>query len=59
MHVVLYECETWSLTLRAQGRLRIVLRIIFELKRDEVKGNGEDYVMRSLEIFTPYKILFG
>ena len=59
MHVVLYECKTWSLKLRAQRRLTIVFRIIFELKRDEVKGNGEDYVMRSLEIFTPYKILFG
>jgi hypothetical protein len=38
--VVLYECETWSLTLKAEHRLRVfenrVLRRIFGLKRDEV-----------------------
>jgi hypothetical protein len=33
--VVLYGCETWSLTLREEHRLR-VLRRIFEPKRDEV-----------------------
>jgi hypothetical protein len=35
--VVLYECETWSLTLREEHRLRVfekrVLRRIFEAKR--------------------------
>jgi hypothetical protein len=40
--VVLYCCETWSLTLREKHRLRVfenrVLRWIFELKRDEVMG---------------------
>jgi hypothetical protein len=39
--VVLYGCETWSLTLREEHRLRVfenrVLRI-FEPKRDEVTG---------------------
>ena len=39
--VVLYGCETWSLTLRKEHRLRVfenrVLRI-FGLKRDEVRG---------------------
>jgi len=39
--VVLYGCETWSLTLREEGRLRVfknrVLRVIFGPKRDEVK----------------------
>ena len=39
---VLYECETWSLTLRVKRRLRVfenrVLRRIFGLKRDEVTG---------------------
>jgi transposase len=39
---VLYGCETWSLTLREEYRLRVfekrVLREIFELKRDEVTG---------------------
>jgi hypothetical protein len=42
MPVVLYGCETWSLTLREELRLRIfknwVLRRIFGLKMDEVKG---------------------
>jgi hypothetical protein len=36
--VILYGCETWSLTLREQHRLRMfvnrVLRRIFEPKRD-------------------------
>jgi hypothetical protein len=40
--VVLYECETWSLTLREEHRLRVfenrALRRIFEPKRDEVTG---------------------
>jgi hypothetical protein len=40
--VVLYRCETWSLTLREEHRLRVfwnrVLRRIFGLKRDEVAG---------------------
>jgi hypothetical protein len=40
--VVLYGCETWSLTLREEHRLRVfenrVLRRIFGLKGDEVTG---------------------
>jgi len=40
--VVLYGCETWSLTLREERRLRMfensVLRRIFGPKRDEVIG---------------------
>jgi hypothetical protein len=40
--VVLYGCETWSLKLREEHRLRMiengVLRRIFGLKRDEVTG---------------------
>jgi hypothetical protein len=40
--VVLYWCETWSLTLREEHRLRVVkemvLRRTFEPKRDEVTG---------------------
>jgi hypothetical protein len=49
--VVLYGCETWSLTLREEHRLRVfenrVLRRIFGPKRDKVTGewrklhNGE------------------
>jgi hypothetical protein len=40
--VVLYGCETWSLTLKEEPRLRVfenrVLRKIFGPKRDEVTG---------------------
>jgi hypothetical protein len=40
--VVLYGCESWSLTLREECRLRVfgnkVLRRIFGPKRDEVTG---------------------
>ena len=40
--VVLYGCETWSLTLRQEHRLRVfenrVLRRIFGPKRDGVTG---------------------
>jgi hypothetical protein len=40
--VVVYGCETWSLTLREERRLRVienrVLRRIFGSKRDEVTG---------------------
>jgi hypothetical protein len=39
---ILYGCETWSLTLREERRLRVfennVLRRIFGPKRDEVTG---------------------
>jgi hypothetical protein len=42
LSVVLYGCETWSLTLREEHRLRVfenrVLRKIFGLKRDKVTG---------------------
>jgi hypothetical protein len=41
--VVLYGCETWSLTLREERRLRVsvnrVLRRIFGPKRNEVTGD--------------------
>ena len=40
--VVLYGCETWSLTLRVERKLRVfenrVLRKIFGPRRDEVTG---------------------
>ena len=42
MPVVLYGCETWSLTLREERRLRVlentVLRRVFGPKRDGVTG---------------------
>jgi hypothetical protein len=41
--VVLYECETWSLTLREEHRQRVfeirVLRRLFGPKRNEVLGD--------------------
>jgi hypothetical protein len=41
--VVLYGCETWSLTLREEHRLRVfenrVLRRKFRPKRDDVTGD--------------------
>jgi len=38
----LYGCETWSLTLKEERRLRVfvyrVLRVVFRHKQDEVTG---------------------
>jgi len=49
--VVLYGCETWSLTLWEERKLRVfenmVLSRIFGPRRDEVKGNGGDCITRS------------
>ena len=40
--VVLYRCETWSVTFRKEHRLRVledrVVRKIFQPKRDKVTG---------------------
>jgi len=64
LSVVMYGCETWSLTLREVRRLRVfenrVLRRIFGPKRNGVnRGSGENYIMRSLMICTPHPTLFG
>jgi len=60
---VLYGYETWSLALREKCRLRVfknrVFRGIFGPKRDEVTGNGESYIKRSLMLCTAHPILFG
>jgi len=49
--VVLYGCETWSLTLREERKLRVfenmVLRRIFGPRKVEVTGNGGDCITRS------------
>ena len=54
--VVLYGCETWSLTLREESRLRvfenIVMRRIFGSKRDEVKGEWRE--LHKEELNDPY-----
>ena len=42
LSVLLYGCETWSLTLKEERRLRVfenrVLRRIFRPRKDEVTG---------------------
>ena len=59
----MYGCETLSLTLRKERKLRVfenrVLRRIFRPKGDELTRNGENYTMRRLMICTPHPILFG
>ena len=54
--VVLYGCETWSLTLREERRLRVfenrVLRRIFGPKRDEVTGEWRK--LHSEELYDLY-----
>jgi hypothetical protein len=61
--LVLYRCETLSVTSRGEHRLRVfenrVLRRIFGPKRVEVTGCGEDYVTRSFMLCTPHQISFG
>jgi hypothetical protein len=52
--VVLYGCETWSLTLRDENRLRVcenrVLRRIFVPKRNEVTGEWRKLHSEELHI---------
>jgi hypothetical protein len=59
--VVLYGCETWSLTLREEHRLRVfenrVLRRIFDL-RGRQRDNGGSCTMRNF-IFTHPQISLG
>jgi hypothetical protein len=49
--------------LEEECRLRVfenrVLRRMFEPKMNEVTGNGEDYIMRSVMICAPHPALFG
>jgi hypothetical protein len=51
----MYGCETWSLTLREEHRLRVfenrVLRRIFEPMRDEVMG---EWKLHSEELHNLY-----
>ena len=56
--VVMYRCETWSLTLREERRLRMfenrVLRRTFGHKREKSEqGSGGNYIIRSLMICIP------
>jgi hypothetical protein len=56
--VVLYGCETWSLALREERRLRVfehrVLRSIFGPKRDEVTGEWRKLHNGELNVLTQY-----
>jgi hypothetical protein len=54
--VVLYGCETWSLTLREEHRLR-VLRRIFGPKRKT--NRGENCVMINFVACILHRILLG
>jgi hypothetical protein len=61
--VILHGCETWSLTLREEHRLRVlekrVLRRIFGPKRDEVTGEWKCCTMGNFMICTHHPILLG
>jgi hypothetical protein len=61
--VILHGCETWSLTLREEHRLRVfekrMLRRIFGPKWDEVMGECRSCIMGSFIICTHHPILLG
>jgi hypothetical protein len=60
--VVLYGCETWSVTLREKHRVSVfenrVLRRIFGPKRDKVTGEWRRLCKEKLQALTPHQILF-
>ena len=61
--VVLYGCETWSLTLREERKLRVfenmVFRRIFGPRRDEVTGEWRRLHNEELMMCTAHPILCG
>jgi hypothetical protein len=60
--VVLYGCETWSLTLREEHILRVfgnrVLIEYLDVRGMEQQENGESCTMRSFIFYTPPQIFF-
>jgi len=63
VHVVLYGCETWSLTLREEPRLRVfenrVLRRIFGTQRNEVTGGWRKLLNdKHYELFSSPNIIW-
>jgi hypothetical protein len=61
--MVLYECETWSLTVVEEHRLRVfeskVLRGIFGPERDKVTGEWRRLHNEELNDLYSSQILFG
>jgi hypothetical protein len=62
--VVLYGCETWSLTVREEHKLRVfesrVLRRIFGAKRNEVMGVWRElHVMKRRMKLAGHKVRMG
>jgi hypothetical protein len=61
--VVLYGCETWSLTLREEHRLRVfenrVRRRIFESMRDEVTGEWRKLYSAELHMLYSSQMSLG
>ena len=62
--VVLYGCETWSLTVREKRRLRVfesrVLRRVFGPESDEVRGEWIKLHNDKLnDLYSSHQILFG
>jgi hypothetical protein len=61
--VVLYGCETSSLTLREEHRLRVfenrALRGIFGRVREEFEEDGENYIRRSFIFCTVHHVSSG
>jgi len=55
LSVILYECETWSFTLREECRLRVFEKRVLRRSNRGVKKN---YIMKSFMICTPHQILF-
>jgi hypothetical protein len=60
---VLYGCETWSLTLRAEHRWRVfdnrILGRIFGPERHDVPGSWRIFEMKSFVICTLHQILLN
>jgi hypothetical protein len=53
---VVYGCETWSLTLREERRLRVfenrLMREYFGRRKTMYQGSGKNYTMRSFMLCT-------
>jgi hypothetical protein len=58
--VVLYGCETWSVTIKEELRLRVfenrVLRRTFAPEGRNNFETGEDYIMRNFITFTFHQL---